>query len=409
LRISDAITAHTAELAEIDSLTRGAPFKTAPRDSMVMAQTFKYVAQVSRSFMGQVIPAADKLAYLQREPRGVCALYVSWNGSLISSAKKLSAALATGNTCIIKAPSVTSLVVLKFAEVLAKMDLPPGTVNVITGPGASAGEALASHPGVDMISLTGGTETGERIMSLAGSTVKHVALELGGKNPCIVLEDADIEAAVANSLFLAFGNSGMTCTSIGRYYIHESIYDKFVDKFVAGAKNIVTGDPTDEKTTMGPVISAAHRDKVEGYIKSGIEEGAKLVLGGKRPVKPPLDRGYYVMPTVFTEVTQNMKIAREEIFGPVACFLKFSSDDEVVGLANDSSYGLAAYIWTKDIRRGIRMANKIQAGSVGINGGAIGVEYPWGGYKESGLGKECSILGLEEYVQIKLISFDLGR
>ncbi len=374
-RIADAITEHTSELAEIDSLTRGAPLKTAPRDSIVMAQTFRYAAQVSRSFMGQVIPAsADKLSYLQREPRGVCALFVSWNGSLISSAKKLSAALATGNTCVIKAPSFSSLTVLKLAEVLEKMDLPPGTVNVITGPGGSVGEALASHPGVDMLSLTGGTETGKRILSLAGATVKHVGLELGGKNPCIVLEDADIDAAVANSMFLSFGNSGMTCTSIGRYYIHESLYNKFVDKFVAGAKKIVTGDPTDEKTSMGPVISAGHRDKVEGYIKSGIKEGAKLVLGGKRPTKPPLDKGYYVMPTVFTDVTQNMKIAREEIFGPVACFLKFSSDDEVIGLANDTNFGLAAYIWTKDVPRGIRMANKIQAGSVGINGAAIGAQ-----------------------------------
>jgi acyl-CoA reductase-like NAD-dependent aldehyde dehydrogenase len=260
-----------------------------------------------------------------------------------------------------------------------------------------------------MISLTGGTETGKRLMSLASSTMKHVGLELGGKNPCIILEDADIDAAIANSLFLSFGNSGMTCTSVGRYYVHESIYNAVVDKFVAGAKNIVTGDPGDEKTTMGPVISAEHRDKVVGYIKSGIEEGARLVLGGQTTLDPPLDKGFFVEPTAFTNVTQKMKIAREEIFGPVACFLKFSSDDEVVTLANDSNYGLAAYIWTKNIPRGIKMANRIQAGSVGINGSAIGVEYPWGGYKESGLGKECSIMGMEEYVHYKLISFELGR
>jgi acyl-CoA reductase-like NAD-dependent aldehyde dehydrogenase len=410
LRISDTIAAHIDELAQADSLTRGAPVKTAPIDSRVMAQTFKYAAEISRAFMGQTIPAsADRVAYLQREPRGVCALYVSWNGSLISTAKKVSAALATGNTCIIKAPTVTSLTVLKFAEVLVKLDLPEGTVNVITGPGGTTGEYLASHPGIDMISMTGGTETGKRIMSLASATLKHLGLELGGKNPCIVLEDADIDTAIANSLFLSFGNSGMTCTSIGRYYIHESLYKDFVDKFVAGAKKIVVGDPAYEKTTMGPVISAGHRDKVEGYIKSGIEEGARLALGGKRPAQPPLDKGYYVMPTVFTEVTQNMKIAREEIFGPVACFLKFSSDDEVIGLANDTSYGLAAYIWTKNTPRGIRMGNRIKAGSIGINGSAIGAEYPWGGYRESGLGKECSILGMEEYVQNKLVSFDLGR
>jgi acyl-CoA reductase-like NAD-dependent aldehyde dehydrogenase len=410
LRISDTIATHIDELAHADALTRGAPFKTAPIDSRVMAQTFKYAAEVSRAFMGQTIPAStDKVAFLQREPYGVCALYVSWNGSLISTAKKLSAALATGNTCIIKAPSVTSLTVLKFAEVLEKVGLPEGTVNVITGPGGLTGEYLAAHPGIDMISLTGGTETGKRVMSLASATLKHIGLELGGKNPCIVLEDADVDAAIANSLFLSFGNSGMTCTSIGRYYIHESLYSEFVDKFVDGAKKIVVGDPADEKTTMGPMISAEHRDKVEFYIKSGIQEGAKLVLGGQRPVNPPLDRGYYVMPTVFTEVTQSMKIAREEIFGPVACFLKYSSDDAVVDLANDTSYGLAAYIWTKNVPHGIKMAKQIKAGSVGINGATIGAEYPWGGYKESGLGKECSIMGMEEYVQYKLISFDLSR
>ncbi|HTY81210.1 MAG TPA: aldehyde dehydrogenase family protein, partial [Dehalococcoidales bacterium] len=236
LRISEAITANIDEMSHADALTRGAPYKTAPIDSKVMAQTFKYAAEVSRAFMGQTIPAnAERIAYLQREPRGVCALYVSWNGSLISTAKKLSAALATGNTCIIKAPSVTSLVVIKFAEILAKLDLPEGTVNVITGPGKPAGEYLACHPGVDMISLTGGTETGKRIMSLAAATLKHLALELGGKNPCIVLEDADIDAAVANGLFLSFGNSGQTCTAVGRYYIHESVYEKFIEKFIAGA------------------------------------------------------------------------------------------------------------------------------------------------------------------------------
>ncbi|HTY81367.1 MAG TPA: aldehyde dehydrogenase family protein, partial [Dehalococcoidales bacterium] len=177
----------------------------------------------------------------------------------------------------------------------------------------------------------------------------------------------------------------------------------------SGAKKIVVGDPADEKTTMGPVISAIHREKVEGYIKSGVEDGAKLVMGGQRPAQPPLDKGFFISPTVFTGVTQNMKIAREEIFGPVVCVLKFSSDDEVINFANDSSYGLAAYIWTKNIPRGIKMGNRIRAGSIGINGSAIGAEYPWGGFKESGLGKECSLLGMDEYIQQKLISFDIGR
>jgi acyl-CoA reductase-like NAD-dependent aldehyde dehydrogenase len=405
-RIAGVIAAHTKELAELDSATRGAPSKTAHIDPSVMVQTFKYAAQVSRSFTGQYIPANPaKVVYLQHEPRGVCALYVSWNGSLISSAKKLSAALATGNNCIVKAPTLASLTVLKLAEDLEEAGLPAGTVNMITGPGGSMGEALAAHPGVNMISLTGGTETGKRILAIAGETVKYVGLELGGKNPSIVMEDADINATIGSSMFLSFGNSGMTCASIGRCYVQENIYDQFV----AEAKKIVVGDPNDEKTTMGPVMSAEHRDKVEALVKSGIIEGAQLVLGGKRPTNPPLDTGFYVMPTVFTNVTQNMRIAREEVFGPVACFLKFSTPDDAVAMANDTNYGLVTYIWTKDIPRGIKMANQIQSGSVSINGNAMGVEYPWGGYKESGLGKENSLLGFEEYVQVKLISFELPR
>lgn len=246
-------------------------------------------------------------------------------------------------------------------------------------------------------------------MALASNTVKHVGLELGGNNPWIVMEDADIDASIENAMFFSFGNSGMTCASTGRYYIHDSIYDLFVEKFVAKTKKmIVVGDPRDEKTTMGPVISAAHRDRVENYIKSGIEEGAQLVLGGKSPSDTKLKNGFYVLRTIFSNVTQNMKIAREEIFGPVACFLKFSSESEVVGLANDTSTGLAASIWTRNIPRGIRMANEIKSGTVWINGAVLGLEYPWGGYKESGLGKELSILGLEEYVQIKAIAFDLN-
>jgi betaine-aldehyde dehydrogenase len=246
-------------------------------------------------------------------------------------------------------------------------------------------------------------------MSLSSNTVKRVALELGGKNPWIVMEDADVDTAIENAMFQCFGNTGMTCASTGRYYLHEKIHDEFVDKFVKMAKHIVVGDPADEKTFMGPVVSVEHRDRVESYISAGIEEGAKLVLGGKRPINPPLDKGYYILPTVFTGVTQNMKIAREEIFGPVAVFLKFSDKDDVVGLANDTNYGLAASIWTKDVPRAIRMANEIQAGTVWINGDVIGPpEYIWGGYKESGFGKEQSILGLEEYVQTKAIAFDIA-
>jgi acyl-CoA reductase-like NAD-dependent aldehyde dehydrogenase len=408
-QVADAIEERAKELAELDIVSHGTPRKPALFGVMGLPQMFRYNAQASRSFMGQVISAnPNKFCYLQREPRGVCALIVAWNAPLVGATKKLSAALATGNTCIIKPPSICSLTVLKLVEILENGGLPAGTVNVVTGFGDMVGEALSSHPGVSMVSFTGSCETGKRIMSVASKTVKHLTMELGGNNPCIVLEDADIDAAVAYSLFSSFHNSGMVCAATGRYYIHEKLYDDFVTKFVSRAGKMVVGDPTDEKTEMGPVVSAEHRDRVEDYIKSGVKEGAKLVLGGKRPTTPPLDRGYFVMPTVFTNVTQNMRIAREEIFGPVACFIKFSSDEEVIGLANDSTYGLSASVWTRNTRKGIRFANGIQAGTVWINGDILGPEYPWGGYKQSGFGKENSILGLEEYVQVKAISFDMS-
>ena len=329
---------------------------------------------------------------------------------LVALTTKLSSALAVGNTCVVKPASITPLTTLKIAEVLAKLDLPPGVVNVITGPGSSIGQAIASHPGVDMISFTGSCETGKAIMSAASQTVKRLALELGGKNPFIVLEDADIDAAVEIGVETSFRNTGQICSSPGRYYIHEKLYDDFVEKFVACARKVTVGDPTDPNTRVGPVVSAEHRKKIEEYIDIGLKDGAKLVLGGKRPTQPPLNKGYFVMPTVFSNVTHNMRIAREEIFGPVVSLLKFSSEDQVLALANDSVFGLCASVWTKDAPKAIRFANQIRGGAIWINDHMVsGAELPWGGFKESGFGKERSVLGLEEYTQVKTISLSLAE
>jgi acyl-CoA reductase-like NAD-dependent aldehyde dehydrogenase len=325
--------------------------------------------------------------------------------------EKLAPALTLGNTCIIKPPSIDSLEALRFAELLDTLGLPPGTVNVITGPGGTVGEALSSHRNIDMVAFTGSCEVGKAIMASASQTVKRLQLELGGKNPVIVLDDADINAAVAEAITAQFKNCGQICASPGRFYVHEKVYDEFLEKFIAGAKKFVVGDPTDMKTQMGPLVSAEHRDRVEGYIKSGVDEGAKLVLGGKRPTTPPMNKGYFVLPTVFTNVTQKMKIAREEIFGPVACFMeKFNSDEQVIAYANDNTYGLAAYVWTNDTARGMRFANDLQAGTVRLNNSrAGGPELPWGGYKESGIGKEGSLYGLYEYSNLKRIQVDLSK
>lgn len=410
-QIADAMVANAKEIAEIDALDHGMPISTIRSMALTFAEQVQYAAETSRALMGELIPLRNEsLNFLRREPRGVCALITPWNVPLMMITNKLGAALATGNACVVKPPSVNSLEALKLAEILEKLDLPPGTVNIVTGPGGAVGESLASHPGVNYISFTGSSETGKRIMELASRNVTPVHLELGGKNPVIVLEDANLDSAVSTSLFASFFNTSMVCASPGRYYIHEKLYDKFLEKFVAAAKKIVVGDAMDEKTVMGPVVSAEHRDRVEGYIKKGIEEGAKLVLGGKRPTEPPLDKGYFVMPTVFTGVKQNMTIAREEIFGPVVCFMDpFTDEDEVIKLANDNDFGLSGSVWTSNTVKWMKFAKEMQVGTCWVNDHlSIFPDVPWGGCKASGFGKESSVSGLNEYTWLKLINVELS-
>lgn len=308
---------------------------------------------------------------------------------------------------MIKPSAIDSLVTLKYIEIISKLDIPPGTVNVVTGPGSTVEDALVSHPDVNFISFTGSSETGKEIMSAAGGTLKRAQMELGGKNPFIVLEDADIDKIAPQAAGSTCHNTGMVCASPGRFYIHEKIHDVFVEKYIEAVKKITVGDPNDENTEMGPVVSAEHRDRVEGYIKSGIDEGAKLLLGWERPSNPPMEKGYYVLPAVFVDVRSHMNIFREEIFGPVACCIKFSSDEEVIESANDNVYGLCAVVWTRDISRGYKIISRINAGAVGVNSGRfVSPEIPWGGFKESGFGKENSVYGLEEYTQLKLVTVE---
>ena len=410
MKIAALLRDNAEELGRIDTLDHGTPSLRAASRAAGSAQWFEWAAYNARSLMGNTIPASsNELAYLQREPVGVVALITPWNLPLLMIIQKLAPALTVGNTCIIKPPSIDSLQALKFGELLDTLGLPPGTVNIITGPGSTVGEGLASHPGVDMVAFTGSCETGKTIMALASQTVKRLQLELGGKNPVIILDDADVNTAVFSMLMFQFANSGQICAAPGRFYVHEKVYDEFLEKVTAAARKIVVGDPADPKTQMGPLVSAEHRDKVEGYIQSAIDEGAKLVLGGKRPTAPPMNKGYYVVPTIFTNVTQKMKIAREEIFGPVVCIMeKFNSDEKVIEMANDTTFGLTSYVWTRDTARGIRFANEIQAGTVVLNNsGSGGPELPWGGYKESGIGKEGSLYGLYDYTNLKRIHVDL--
>jgi acyl-CoA reductase-like NAD-dependent aldehyde dehydrogenase len=394
------------ELTKWEILDHGTPVKLARMLSIFSSGNIEYCAQAARALMGSTTPAGPNgLSCIQREPVGVAALIIPWNSPILMLTSKMGACLATGNTCVIKPSTIDSLVTLKYGEIIEKLGLPPGVVNIITGPGGTVGEALATHSDVNFISFTGSSETGKEIMTKAGSTLKRAQMELGGKNPFIVLEDADIDKLIPMAVGSVTHNSGMVCASPGRFYIHEKIHDKFVDKYIAAVQKVVVGDPNDEKTDMGPVVSAEHRDRVEGFIKKGIEEGAKLVYGGKRPTKPPMDKGYYVMPAVFTNVKPGTTLFKEEVFGPVACFMKFSTDEEVIASANDNVYGLTASVFSRDVSRAFKIASRINAGCVGVNGGrTLTQETPWGGFKESGFGKENSVYGLEEYTRLKLIA-----
>ena len=410
LKIAAALKERHDELAALDVMEHGTPAKRADFIAADLPEWFEWAAYSARQLMGQTVPnSPDELDYLQREPVGVVAIITPWNYPLLMIVEKLAPALVVGNTCVIKPPSIDALTALKLAEILDTIGLPPGTVNVITGPGGSVGGALAAHRGVDMVAFTGSCEVGKEIMALGSPTLKRCQLELGGKNPVIILDDADIDTAAAETAPAQFRNSGQVCASPGRFFVHEKVYDKFMEKFIEATKKMTVGDPTDWKTMIGPVVSKAHRDTVEGYIKSAIDEGAKVIFGGKRPTTLPFNKGYWIMPTIITGVTQKMKVAREEIFGPVAVFMEpFRTDEEAIQKANDTTFGLAAYVWTTDAARGMRFVNELQAGTVTVgNVHGRDLDLPWGGYKESGIGKEHSQVGLYEYTNLKRVQIDI--
>ncbi len=407
-RIAGAMRENAEELISLEVREHGTPIQLARGFVAAGADQVEYFASISRAMMGQVLPKTslpNTLSYLQRVPIGVCALITPWNVPLLMMVAMLTPALVVGNTCVLKPASINSLIGIKFAEILEKIGLPPGAVNLVTGPGGTVGEALASHPGVDLVRFTGSSDTGKRIMSVASPTVKKCIMELGGNNPVIVCEDADVDLAASLQAQRHFGNTAQNCSTPGRYYVHEKVYDQFVDKFVSEVKKIVVGDPGDEKTMMGPMTNPQQREKVEYYIQSALKEGAHIACGGQRPTTPPLNKGYFLMPTVVVDVTHNMTIAKEEIFGPAAPILKFSSEEEVIKLANDSEYGLCAGVWTKNVAKALKFVNELRVDSVFVNMPRMMVaEFPWGGnVKESGVGKDGSMCGMEELTELKLV------
>ena len=407
-KLADLLEENLEEFAELESLDNGKPLKIARAADVPLAvDLFRYFAGWATKIEGNTIPisvpyapGAKFLAYTLREPVGVVGQIIPWNFPLLMAAWKLGPALATGNTVVLKPAEQTPLTALRLGELIQEAGIPDGVVNIVPGYGETAGAALAAHPGVDKVAFTGSTEVGKLILQAAAGNLKKVSLELGGKSPNVVFADVDLDAAIAGAASAIFFNHGQCCCAGSRLYVENKVFDQVVEGVAQHAKKINVGSGQDESTDMGPLVSAEQMNRVCGYLESGFSEGAKAVVGGGRHG----DKGYFVKPTVLVNTTEKMKVVREEIFGPVVTAIPFSDPAELVTQANDSVYGLAAGIWTRDISKAHRLASQLRAGTVWINCYNIfDAALPFGGYKQSGWGREMGHEVLEQYTEVKAV------
>ncbi|KKK37816.1 aldehyde dehydrogenase [Mesobacillus campisalis] len=405
--ISHQIAAHGEELCYLEAISSGGTVRRiGSNDILQMVDLFQTLAKfVERYEFSETLPSppfpGPAHNFIWREPIGVCAAITPWNMPMLIAAWKIAPALAMGNTIVVKPASYTPLSTLKLAEIISKV-VPPGIINVVTGSGAEVGEALISHKDVDKVAFTGSTEVGRRVMELSAATIKNTTLELGGKSPNIILEDADLDIALPGSLFGVFLHSGQLCESGTRLFVPDHLHDVIVEGLVQLASKIKPGNPLDPAADIGPVISKKQKESILSYIEAGKKEGATLVCGGGELAVPGCEGGHFIEPTIFTNVTNDMKIAREEIFGPVLCVIRYSELEEAIKMANDSIYGLAAGVWTKDVNKAYEVARKLQAGVVWINDWhMLRNDAPFGGYKQSGIGREMGKQSLDAYTQVK--------
>jgi len=407
-RIADKIRTEAAVLAELESRNTGKPIVEAEFDIADTATCFEYYGGLATKISGTVNPVPDNALSLSlKEPVGVAGQIIPWNYPLLMAAWKLAPALAAGCTCVLKPAEQTPLTALKLAGWLSECGVPAGVVNVVTGLGETVGAHIVAHPQVDKIAFTGSAAVGKIIMKSAADTLKRVTLELGGKSPNIFFADADFEAAIDGALFGVFINQGEVCSAGSRVLVQRSIYPKFVEAMTEKARAIKLGAPLDRATKMGPLVSREQFERVRQYQSIGKSE-AKVAIGGGQPKS--FARGYYVEPTIFYDVDNSARIAREEIFGPVAAVIPFDDEADAVKIANDSPFGLAAAVWSRDIYRALRMVKAIRAGIVWVNHmQPTYVEAPWGGYKQSGFGRELGVHGIDEYLETKQVHINLNE